>query len=184
MKRDSKQILTELLVYKSQAGDESAFAELFALWRLDILRLARSVIGSLDAAEDIAQEAWVAIGKGVRRLEDPARFRAWAFCIVRRRCVDRTRHEIRERAKKDSFEEWLNVEADCGSPDRDEDTARLVEAIQKLNTDERMLIHLYYEAELSIGELSESLGIAEGTVKSRLFAVREKLRKQIERIRR
>lgn len=184
MKRDSKQVLTELLVFKAQDGDERAFADLYELWKLDLIRLGRSVLSDRDAMEEAVQETWIAIARGIKKLDDPARFRAWAFSVLRRKCVDLIRRESRQRRRQDELREshkavpMANEGYSSGSA-----RAALAESIQNLDTDGRLLVHLYYEADLSIGELSQALGIPAGTVKSRLHAVREVLRRELERLR-
>ncbi|MDQ8203736.1 RNA polymerase sigma factor [Pelagicoccus sp. SDUM812003] len=181
MKRDAKQVFTELLVYKAQDGDEKAFADLYELWKLDLIRLGRSVLRDREGMKDAAQDAWIAIARGIRKLDDPARFRAWAFSILRGKCIDRIRRESRERARDESYFRASQMETtDTVSGPKIEAAADLAEAISKLDTDARILLHLYYEAELSVSEISEAMEIPEGTVKSRLHAVRRQLKKQLE----
>lgn len=179
MKRDSKQVLTELLVFKAQAGDEGAFANLYELWRIDVLKLAFSILGNRDAAEEAGQLAWVGIAEGLRKLEDPARFRAWAFGILRRKCVDRIRSEKREFRKKEAYQEA--VESAHEKTRQSDASLVLNELVQNLDTEDRLLVRLYYKEGFSVAELAETLGVAAGTVKSRLFKIRETLRNQLER---
>lgn len=179
MKRDSKQVLTELLVYKAQTGDEPAFASLYELWRIDLLKLAKSILFNKESAEDAAQLTWVGIAGSIGKLEDPARFRAWAFGILRRKCIDRIRVEKRERDKEAAFQQQTELEE--SSTPRSDASSALVELIQELDTDNRMLVQLYYREGLSVAELAEAMGLATGTVKSRLFKIRETLRNQLER---
>lgn len=181
MERDSKQVLTELLVYRAQGGEEAAFAELYEIWQADFLRFARSVLKSGEGAEDVSQEAWIGVARGIGRLEDPARFRGWAFCLLRRRCVDWIRKLERERKRMAAVGEAQVVEQEKGQEGSREETAVLAELIHELDTDSRMLVQLYYEVGLSVSELAEALGLREGTVKSRLYAVRETLKSKLER---
>ena len=54
-----------------------------------LLRHASRLLGDIDHAQDAVQDAWVNAARGLRRLEDPARFPAWMFALVSRRCADR-----------------------------------------------------------------------------------------------
>jgi RNA polymerase sigma-70 factor (ECF subfamily) len=54
-------------------------------------------------------------------------------------------------------------------------------AIRRLAPEQRELVHLYYELGRSVAEIADVLGLAPGTVKSRLFAIRETLKRQLER---
>jgi len=180
MKRDSKQVLTELLVLRSQGGEERAFTQLYELWAKDVLTFARFVVKDSQAAEEIAQEGWVSVARALRKLEDATRFRAWVFQIVRRRCID----WIRKRQTERKGMEALQKERDSQGAHRaskSEESAVLGEEIHKLDTESRLLIHLFYESDLTVEETAVALELPTGTVKSRLFAVREKLMKELER---
>ena len=106
MERDARHILSELLVLRAQGGDEQAFAELFSLWRQDVVRLAATRLGSPEAAEEVAQNAWIAIARGLGGLDDPACFLRWAFRIVERRAADYIRRRQKERREATALEDY------------------------------------------------------------------------------
>lgn len=180
MNRDSRQVYTEWLVLSAQSGDERAFGELHALWTADLQRLAMVRVERAGPAEEVVQDAWVAIARGLRRLEDPARFPCWAMRIVARRCADWIRRQQSERRRREQLE-GKTVPESAPNGDASDERARLRAAIARLRPDERELLHLFYDQELSVGEVAEVLGIPMGTVKSRLFHTRENLKRQIER---
>src|SRR5262245_35788616 len=74
-----------MLVLRSQIGDEAAFQELLALYGPQLLRFTRKMIESPETADDLTQEIWVAIFRGLPGLRDVGKFRAWAFRIARDR---------------------------------------------------------------------------------------------------
>jgi len=182
MNRDSRQVLTEWLVLKAQRGDDRAFSDLYELWAGDLRRLATVQVEHVRYAEEVAQDVWVTIARGLRRLNDPACFPRWAFRILDRRCADwiRRRQVDRRRA------EVLAADKNNEPPDRvssdSDDVIALREAIARLEPESRKLLHLFYEVGFSTTEIAEVLGVPPGTVKSRLFKVRETLKNQIERI--
>lgn len=180
MKRDAKQVLTELLVLKAQGGDEAAFAQLYETWAKDVLRLVRFVVKEMQPAEEIAQETWISAAKGLRRLDDPAAFCSWLFRIARRRGVDWVRKSMTERKKCEAFKAEANLMDHASNVERSVNVD-LVEEIHKLDTDSRLLLHLFYETGLSVAEVATAMDLRAGTVKSRLFAVRETLRLKLER---
>lgn len=180
MKRDSKQVLTELLVLKAQGGDEAAFRDLYELWARDLRRLAWVQLKDVLAAEEVAQDAWVAIAKGIGRLDDSACFQRWAFRILDRRCADWIRKAQRDRARTGILEQSVLCPESDGGVRESEPAVNLREQIALLDVDSRKLLHLFYEADLSVSEIGEVLEIPSGTVKSRLFALREKLKRQLE----
>ncbi len=182
MKRDAKQILTEWLVLQAQAGSEQAFSELYGLWRRDLVRLAQIETGRAADAEEVAQDAWVAIAKGIHHLEDPATFPCWAFRILNRRCIDWIRRRQSDRRRQEILAANTASRAVDPPPQQGADAvATLSEAVASLDADGRKLLQLFYETGLSAREIATALSIPAGTVKSRLYHLREKLKRILER---
>src|SRR5665213_254913 len=94
MSANPQQLYEQTLVIRSQIGDELAFQELLALHRPHLLLFTRKMMqSSPDLVEDISQEIWLAIYKGLAGLLDAGKFRPWAFRIAR----DRIYREYRRR---------------------------------------------------------------------------------------
>ena len=96
---DSRAI--QRLLDQVRGGDRQAFDQLFAMHRSELrkmidLRLDSKLRSRVDAS-DVVQEAWLAIVRGLRRLDDPTRFRPWALRIVTNKCADWTRRQQRQR---------------------------------------------------------------------------------------
>ena len=72
-------VLDEYLVVQSQLGDAVAFRRLVQRWQGRVLRRAEYLVRDRDAAQDVAQESWMAVIRGFRSLRDPARFPAWTL---------------------------------------------------------------------------------------------------------
>lgn len=181
--RRAEEVLDELLVLRCQAGDRWAGERLVERWHSRLLRHAWRLTGEAEAAADAVQEAWVAILRGLGRLDDPARFRAWAYRITGNKCRD----WIRRRRRTRRFWERLarephsrTVEADPAEAEEGRAEQRLARALGGLSADRRALLAMFYTEGLSIREIGEALGVAEGTVKSRLFHARRKLRGSLE----
>ena len=75
-----EELLTRLL-----AGDESAFAALVARYHPTVVRVARYYVGSATTAEDVAQDTWVAVVRGVERFERRSSFKTWLLRICANR---------------------------------------------------------------------------------------------------
>ena len=183
MNRDSRQILTEWLILTAKSGSEEAFKDLYNLWRADLHRLTLARVERPDAADEVLTDVWLAIARGLHRIDDPACFPRWAFRIVERRCSD----WIRQRERERRFEQVAAAKADelapasAISPDEPNAVYEMRAAIARLPPDQQNLLRLCYEHDRSIAEISEILGIPAGTVKSRLFSIRETLRQMLER---
>ncbi len=184
MERDARHILSELLVLRAQGGDEQAFAELFSLWRQDVVRLAATRLGSPEAAEEVAQNAWIAIARGLGGLDDPACFLRWAFRIVERRAADYIRRRQKERREATALEDYAADQQaieTTGAAANAGESARLHECIARMDAPTRELLHLFYTTGLSVGEIADLWAMPPGTIKSRLYHAREELKRQIER---
>ena len=160
----------------AQAGSSDAFRRLVVRWTPRLSRHAARVLLDGDAARDAVQDAWLGIAKGLRRLDDPSRFPAWALAITTRRCVDEVRRRQRRRAVAAGvLDDPSFATAPIGPGDPDE-TLDLAAAVAALPADQRLLVSLFYGEGLSIEEIADSLTIPAGTVKSRLHAIRHSLR--------
>jgi RNA polymerase sigma factor (sigma-70 family) len=181
MNPDAKQILTEWLVLAAQGGSETAFRDLHDLWRSDLRRLALVQVERPEAADEVLAEVWVAIARGLSRIDDPACFPRWAFRIVERRCADWIRRRGLERERQILAQREVASLAPVQPEEPSEGTLRLRSLINALPAAQRELLHLFYELDRSVSEIAEILAVPPGTVKSRLFSARETLRQQLER---
>src|SRR5262245_38544022 len=83
-----------LLVLRCQAGDEQAFVQLFREFSQRTLAYLSGLLG--DAADDVQQEVWLAVYRGIRTLGNPGAFRTWLFRTTRHRAIDFLRRQKRE----------------------------------------------------------------------------------------
>ena len=97
MRRDKKRVLGEYLVSAARTGDRSAFDQLARLYQPELARHAWRLSGDQDMAQDVLQDAWLDIVRGLGRLNDPAAFPAWAYRIVTRKCAGMIRKRQRVR---------------------------------------------------------------------------------------
>ena len=175
MLKSRDQLYNELLVLKCQQGSKDAFVELVERWQKRLWHYAFHVTGSESAAWDVAQEAWFAIIKGLSKLQDAAVFPSWAFRILNHKCADWLRKQhMQSRLNKELVKQAKN------EPDKkqksSEESESLRAAIAKLPPDSRALLTLRYHEGFDMGRIAKILGLAEGTVKSRLHRILEKLR--------
>jgi RNA polymerase sigma factor (sigma-70 family) len=163
----------ELLAIRCQLGERDAFDALVARWHEPVRTYARRVAGSSDAADDVVQDVWMRVVRGLPRLKDPARLRAWIFGIARRVLMDRLRQQYSAPVLSD-----IDV-ADLGAPgsvdELADDLAQMHEQLALLPVVERDVLALFYLQELSMAEMSDVLGVPVGTIKSRLHRARRML---------
>jgi RNA polymerase sigma factor (sigma-70 family) len=165
----------ELLVVRCQLGERQAFDELVDRWHLPIWRFVRRLVSQDGEAEEITQEVWLRILRGILALGDPAGLPAWIFTIARRAVMDRLRARYAQPAIVPLEEEasalYGTEEPDLGWMDEE----ILEQALLELSPMEREVLVLFHLQELSLREVAEVLDIPAGTVKSRLSRARTAL---------
>lgn len=168
------------------AGDSKSEREKRAInllarrWHPKLVRQAYRLTRDKEAANDVVQESWQGIIKGLNKLKDPAVFPSWAYQIVTRRAADWIRKLQRERKIND---EGQNEQSESEEADESEnDLKTLKTALHQLPNEQRVILDLFYLEEQSIKNISEILLLPTGTVKSRLFYAREHLKKIYKKI--
>jgi RNA polymerase sigma factor (sigma-70 family) len=164
----------ERLALRCLLGEASAFDELIARWHPAVWRYARRMAGSDDAADDLAQEVWLRVVRGLPKLQDPARIRAWIFGIAHRVLMDRLRAQYTTPTIADV--ELDTLETVPADPDLRERIDEMEAALGTLPAVERDVLALFYLDELSLADIASIAGVPVGTVKSRLFRARQLLR--------
>ena len=130
-----------------------------------------------DAVHDAAERAWRRWGS----LRDADRFEAWFGRIVINECRDRLRRRRRVvllQASEPARAAATAVGPDLGVALAERD--RIARGMATLSVDERIAIVLRYDADLTVPAIAEIVGVAEGTVKSRLHYALAKLRLALE----
>lgn len=168
------------MVLNYQAGDNKALDMLVKRWHPKLLRQAYWHTRDSEAAKDIAQDCCTDIIKAIHQLQYPARFNVWLYKIAYRKSVDWIRRQQRERDRNaKDVEESLYFQ----SENKEQDVVNMLgKYMQQLPGDSRMILKLFYLDNFNIREIANILSIPVGTVKSRLFHAREKLKKTFKSI--
>jgi len=180
MDRSREDILIEYRVLRAQEGHRGAFEALYRRCGPGLARYARRLMGSADGAADPLQEAWVEIARKIRRVRDPARFRAWSYRIVRGKCADAAR-----RASTRRRHESASVARGGPAPEpgaAEERREALDAGLARLDADAQMLLAMHHVDGMPIRAIAAALGTPEGTVKTRLARARRELRGALEEV--
>jgi RNA polymerase sigma-70 factor (ECF subfamily) len=168
--RSVGQIVDEILVMDCQSGSAKALEILVSRWQKRLWHYAFHLAGDSEAAWDIKQESWLGIIRGISRLNDPARFRPWAYKIVTNKTNDWIRKSKTVKQKgADPPDRLMAVQVQDHRQTENNDTG-VRELLEKLDMTKKVVLNLYYFEELSIPEISAALKIPHGTVKSRLHS--------------
>ncbi len=183
MRRSPEDIQDELLVLRCQGGEREALDALVSRWHPRLRRLANRLTGDGDAASDLAQDAWVAIVCGLRRLDDPTRFRIWAYRIVTNKCKDWIRRRYVRRDAIRNLQGAATVRSDESGPPTSDDAnevSRLYFALRNLPDEQRAVLSLHYLDGLGVSEIAAVFDLPAGTIKSRLYNARVRLRTALQ----
>ncbi|HKQ78282.1 MAG TPA: sigma-70 family RNA polymerase sigma factor [Blastocatellia bacterium] len=161
---------------RAQAGDREAFDRLFRLVQEPIYRYIFSLVGARALSEDILQEVFILIYRKIRWLREPELFRPWVYRIATREAF---KHLKRERRWSDKTEDE-SVLHNLPTPSHDELAPEIVaQLVERLSPASRAVIVLHYLHEMPLAEIAATLGVALGTVKSRLAYGLDLMRKQL-----
>ena len=177
--RKEDNTIDEYLVIRLQSGDKDTLSILVKRWHELFCNKAYYLVKDKEAAKDIAQESWSVILKKINHLKDPKHFEFWAYRIVVNKATDWLRQKAKSR--KYNIEYKKEVRAYDSEYSENEDLKQaLLKAIKELPINQLIIIKLFYVEEYSLKEISDVLNISIGTVKSRLFHAREKLKKTLK----
>lgn len=160
------------LVEHARAGDTDAYRALVRAHQDAAVRLAATVAGSWEDPEAVVQDAFVKAYRGLHRFRRGAAFRPWLFAIVVNEAHNARRGAQRRWRLAERVARRDRLHGDVPSPERDaletDERRQLIAAVQRLPQRQRDAVACRYFLELSEAETAEVLGVARGTVKSRL----------------
>jgi RNA polymerase sigma-70 factor (ECF subfamily) len=163
-------------VRDAQRGSADALEKLFRAHWPRAYRAALLVVGDAAAAEDIAQESFLAAVRSLDRFDRRRPFGPWLHRIVVNRAIDFTRaRRLRREIDLERVAEPARAERDLDS--RAEEIAV---ALSSLGPEQRAVIVLRYLLEYTPGEIAELLGLPRGTVNSRLRRGLDRLEEGLE----
>jgi RNA polymerase sigma-70 factor (ECF subfamily) len=177
------------LVQRCAARDEVACAELVGEHQRMVVQLAVNLLNDRDEALDVSQEVFLRVFRTIHRFRSQSSLRTWIYRIAVNQA--RNRHRFwrrRRRADQVSLEDHVSLHGELVStrqatPERElvqkELGDRLQRALNNLPFDQRTAIVLREVDGLSYDEIAFSLGVAIGTVKSRLTRARQALRLEL-----
>lgn len=180
---DDRQIEHDLL-REARTGDFIAYEDLHARLEPAIGRFVRRLIGDTAEAEDAIQDTFISFYMNMDRIEPVENLRPYLFRIARNRCYDALRRQGRyEQVSLDDEPTSIRVSFALHEKNMPEDTTHWLllymevqQAMDQLPELQRQSLILYAEEEMSYAEVAEVMEVSIGTVKSRLYHAKAKLR--------
>lgn len=189
------------IVAAIQGGDTSQWGVLVARYQDRLYSVCVRMVTNRDMAQDLTQDAFVKLIQGLGSYDGRSRFSTWAIRVTMNVCLSRLRAEkLRRHPSIEAMGEsrggfgggggggegpgrdWMeDREPNAGeSVEAHEDRAAVLEAIRELDPEQRAVLILCDCHGQSYEAIAQSLGVAVGTVKSRLFRARAALRDAVE----
>lgn len=177
------------LVQAACAGNADAFSEIIARHKGRVFGMAAKYARNHHELEDLAQDIFIRIWRGLTSWRGTAPFEHWLTKIAVRTCFDFLRRHRRRReteVSRDSLPEYcgLGEEAAPGEPEENHALRLVRHALTKLNPREQLILTLLELEDRSVREVATLTGWSEGNVKVRAHRARASLRSAIELIRR
>jgi RNA polymerase sigma-70 factor (ECF subfamily) len=179
----------EATIQRAADGDQAAWDTIVKTYWRKVFNIAYRFVGTYDEAEDLTQDIFLKVFRSLGTFDRRANFQTWLTSVSRNLCIDRYRSGRRDREVFAREVDAATVQAEApgrsahARVEQQDRVALLREALKMLSPPLRTAVLLRDIHELSYQEIADELGIAEGTVKSRINRGRAELAKQIERLR-
>ena len=186
MKNDDAQLIQRVL-----DGDDTAFSVLLRKYQKPVHALVWRKIGDFHIAEDITQETFLKAYQKLSTLKEPQSFASWLYVIAANHCstwhrkkrlwtqsLENTSSAALERT---TYSGYLIAENERVAMETKREVVKKL--LAKLQESERTVITLYYLGEMNYEEISRFLGVSVGTVKTRIYRARQRLKKEEPMIR-
>jgi RNA polymerase sigma-70 factor, ECF subfamily len=182
---DRTRLADEDLIDAVAGGDEAAFEVLYDRHGTVSWSLAFRLLGDRDAAEDLVQEAFLAVWNGAAGFSSvKGSVRTWVLGIVHHRAIDRLRQGAAIRRRQDALEQAAAVEPEA--PDAAEvalarvEASRVQHALADVPGDQLQVLRLAYYGGYTHHEIADLLSLPLGTVKSRMRLGLERVRRNLD----
>ena len=160
------------------AGDRERYAQLVERYRDRYARYATRMLGSMDAAEDAVQDAYVRAYDQLAQCKDPDKFVGWFFLILRNRCFAERRRN-RTSASLEAADGVAAEDRTEGVVETAERRRALQLALLELTPDQREVFVLKHVEGLSYTEIAERLSTSVPSLKMRMHRAYDKLRDEL-----
>jgi RNA polymerase sigma-70 factor, ECF subfamily len=172
----------ELLVQRAAAGDERAYGKLVHAYQSRVFNFVRSMVRNDEVAEDITQESFVKAFFSLKRLQNAGSFKSWLFRIANNNTLDYLRRKRFQLVDVDEqiHESYVDKRDPESGAMEQERLNHVRTALNKLKPDQKAILVMCDLQGLSYAEIAEVLKVPFGTVQSRIFYARKKLKEHLD----
>ncbi len=164
------------LIQAVAAGDMRALDALYTRHGAHILAYLSGQLNDRQLAEEVLQDVMLAAWKGARNFRGESRVRTWLLAIARHRAINARRRRVLPSTELNEQTSTPNGSTPSDIAERNADRAAVQNALRRLPDEQRETLELVFYHGLTGPEVADLLGIAVGTVKSRLHRAKAALR--------
>lgn len=158
----------EFLIKKAMKGDSEAFIKLIDKHEVSMYKTAKAILYNEEDVGDAIQETILSAYKSIQSLKHTTYFKTWITRILINKCNDIVRNNKNlifvDKYKEEVYEESID------------DKLELNECLEKLSSEQKLVLNLYYVEGFNSREISEMLNENENTIKSRLLRGKKHLK--------
>lgn len=186
-----EQIHDAELIRRCLANDQTAYGQLLARYRRQVLALVWRMVSDREEAQDLAQEAFIRAFRSLHTFDQTRSFPAWLFRITSNLCVDHYRKRKLDTVSlvqggADGEERTIDLKSEDVGPDEEyadrRGAERLDQLIRTLPAPYRIVVLLRHQSDMAYEEIAEALSLPLGTVKARLHRAHKMLKDKLERL--
>lgn len=168
-------------IQRAQVGDQLAFQQLIEAHHLIVWRTVQVLLPDQADVEDVMQEVWLDVWRGLAHFQPGRPFRPWLLTIAANRChmLTRRRRGVTQTLDTPEAEQLLAIDNVLEDLLRLEKDVELHLALKSVPVEQLQVLELRFFADLDLNEIALIMGIPLGTVKSRLHRALNVLRKQL-----
>ena len=176
------------LIYRVLSGDDEAFTALVQKHQRGVHALAWRRVGDFHFAEEITQDTFLRVYKGLPTLKDPSQFSGWLYVITNRLCnnwLKKKKSIIKSvedvpvlEMQRISYERYVSADQEAEAKASRHELAKKL--LAKLPESERTVMTLYYLGQMTAKDISKFLGVSVNTITSRLQRARKRLQQEEE----
>lgn len=170
------------LVRSLQRGNRQALGSLYDRYNQKVYKTAYAITGDPDMAADILQDVFLRLFRYSATIDSNRPLEPWLYRVAANLCYTGLKRRRRWFHPVEDIADWLSgSETDSASPavGIDDDWLQVQKSLSALPVAQRLVVVLYYLNDLSIDEISATLNVPPGTIKSRLHYGREALKKSL-----
>lgn len=173
--------MDEEIIQRMKEGDKAAFDLFYEKYKNVAMHTVYLIVGNKADSEDVVQESFIRCYEHISALKHNEKFKGWFFHILTRTAWEYGKKKNKEVPQEDmsNFEKQGVEPSAAEIAMAKERAASIMRLVEDLPLKHRTVVVLYYYNEFSTKEIAKIVGCLEGTVKSRLFTARRKLKEAL-----